>query len=74
MENQSARRKPLEAYSEMNVMADGRVFRSFEAENPQQQSAFPEKDTPDPATYVSSLKTDEFKAELNKHGLKRSGN
>ena len=33
-----------------------------------------EQNIPDPATYVSSLKTDELKAELNKCGLKRSGN
>ena len=33
-----------------------------------------EKDIPDPAIYVSSLKTDELKAELDKRGLKRRGN
>ena len=33
-----------------------------------------EQNISDPATYVSSLKTDELKAELYKRGLKRSGN
>ena len=32
------------------------------------------KKNPDPAIYVSSLKKDKLKAELNKRGLKRGGN
>lgn len=47
---------------------------SSEAVSTEQGEISPEQDTPDPATYVSSLKTDELKAELNKRGLKRSGN
>ena len=56
------------------MMADGRVSASSEAVSTEQGEISPEQDTPDPATYVSSLKTDELKAELNKRGLKRSGN
>lgn len=55
-------------------MVDRRVSWSSEAENSEQDETFPEQDTPDPATNVSSLKMDELKAELNKRGLKRSGN
>ena len=39
-----------------------------------EQREFSSEDIPDPTTYVSSLKMDELKAELNKRGLKRSGN
>ena len=54
-------------------MADGRVSASSEAVSTEQRDLSSEKDIPDPAIYVSSLKTDELKAELNKRGLKRSG-
>jgi len=53
-------------------MADGRVYASSEAVSVEQREFSSEQDIPDPATYVSSLKTDELKAELIKHGLKRS--
>ena len=55
-------------------MADGRVYASSEAVSVEQREFSSEQDIPDPATYVSSLKTDELKAELIKRGLKRSGN
>lgn len=55
-------------------MADGRVSVSSEGVSTEQRDFSSEKDIPDPAIYVSSLKTDELKAELNKRGLKRSGN
>ena len=57
-------------------MADGRLSASSvssEAVSTEQRE-FSSEDIPDPTTYVSSLKTDELKAELNKRGLKRSGN
>ncbi|CAH3157788.1 unnamed protein product [Porites lobata] len=56
------------------AMADGRVYASSEAVSVEQREFSSEQDIPDPATYVSSLKTDELKAELIKRGLKRSGN
>ena len=56
------------------VMADGRVSASSEGVSTEQRDFSSEKDIPDPAIYVSSLKTDELKAELNKRGLKRSEN
>ena len=55
-------------------MADGRVCASSEAVSVEQREFSSEQDIPDPATYVSSVKTDELKAELIKRGLKRSGN
>ena len=55
-------------------MADGRVYASSEAVSVEQREFSSEQDIPDPATYVSCLKTDELKAELIKRGLKRSGN
>ena len=55
-------------------MADGRVSASSEGVSTEQRDFSSEKDIPDPAIYVSSLKTDELKAELNKRGLKQSGN
>ena len=58
----------------LDSMADGHVSASFEAVSTEQGGFSSEKDIPDPAIYVSSLKTDELKAELNKRGLKRSGN
>ena len=57
-------------------MADGRLSASSvssEAVSTEQRE-FSSEDIPDRTTYVSSLKTDELKAELNKLGLKRSGN
>ena len=55
-------------------MADGRVSASSEAVSTEQRDLSSEQDIPDSAMYVSSLKTDELKAELDKRGLKRSGN
>ena len=54
-------------------MADGRVYASSEFVSVEQREFSSEQDIPDPTTYVSSLKTDELKAELIKRGLKRSG-
>ena len=57
-------------------MADRRLSASSvssEAVSTEQRE-FASEDIPDRTTYVSSLKTDEQKAELNKRGLKRSGN
>ena len=57
-------------------MADGRLSASSvssEAVSTEQRE-FASEDIPDRTTYVSSLKTDELKAELNKRGRKRSGN
>ena len=50
------------------------MYASSEAVDVEQRQFSSEQDIPDPATYVSSLKTDELKAELIKRGLKRSGN
>ena len=50
-------------------MADGRVYASSEAVSVEQREFSSEQDIPDPATYVSSLKMDELKAELIKRGL-----
>ena len=52
------------------------TFRSYrsEAVSTEQRDLSSEQDIPDPAIYVSSPKTNELKAELNKRGLKRSGN
>ena len=59
---------------EMN-MADGHVFASSEAASSDQRDSTSElQNIPDPATYISSLKTEELKAELKKRGLKQSGN
>ena len=55
-------------------MADGSASASSEALSTEQRKLSSEQNIPDPATYVSSLKTDELKAEINKRGLKRSGN
>ena len=52
------------------MMADGRLSAISEAVSTEQDIP----DIPDPAPYVSSLKKDELKAELNKCGLKRNGN
>ena len=57
-----------------STMADGCVYASSEAVSVEQREFPSEQDIPDPATYVSSLNTDELKAELIKRGLKRSGN
>ena len=46
------------------------LFNDMEMSGP----AFCSYAIPDPAIYVSSLKMDELKAELNNRGLKRSGN
>ena len=57
-------------------MADGRLSASSvssEAVSTEQRE-FASEDIPDRTTYVSSLKTDDLKAELNKRGRKRSGN
>ena len=50
-------------------MADGRVYVNSEAVSVEQREFSSEQDIPDPATYVSSLKMDELKAELIKRGL-----
>ena len=55
-------------------MADGRVYASSEFVSVEQREFSSEQDIPDPATYVSSLNTDELKAELIKRGFKRSVN
>ena len=55
------------------MIADARVYASSEVVSVKQRE-FSEQDIPDPATYVSSLKTDELKAELIKRGLKQCGN
>ena len=54
------------------VMADRRVSASSEALSTEQHEFSSEQDIPDLEAYVSFLKTDELKAELNKHGLKQS--
>ena len=57
-------------------MVDGRLSASSvssEAVSTEQRE-FSSEDIPDRTTYVSSLKTDELKAELNKRGLQRSRN
>ena len=56
-------------------MAAGHVFASSEAASSDQRDSTSElQNIPDPATYISSLKTEELKAELKKRGLKQSGN
>ena len=56
-------------------MADGHVSASSEAASSDQRDSTSElQNIPDPATYISSLKTVELKAELNKRGLKQTGN
>ena len=52
-------------------MADGCVYASSEAVSVEQREFSSEQDIPDPATYVSSLNTDELKAELIKRRFKR---
>ena len=58
----------------LKAMDDGRVSGSSEAVSTEEGETSPQQNTPDPASYVSSLKTDELKVELNKRGLKTSGN
>ena len=57
-------------------MVDGRLSASSVSSEAMstEQREFSSEEIPDATTYVSSLKTDELKAELNKRGLKRSGN
>ena len=45
------------------------MYANSEAVSVEQREFSSEQDIPDPATYVSSLKMDELKAELIKRGL-----